>query len=63
MSSSPIVVTGRHEAWVVTEPVGQSQIHSGVPKRLWHTTNDGETWSRVWVDLGADAPFVQVTRS
>jgi photosystem II stability/assembly factor-like uncharacterized protein len=56
-----IVVTGQHEAWAVTEPYHQSELVRNIPKRLWHTTDDGSTWRRAWVALSPDLVFRQVT--
>jgi len=47
---------------VVTEPYHLADYYSGVPKKLWHTTDSGATWRRVWVSLSRTARFIQVTR-
>jgi photosystem II stability/assembly factor-like uncharacterized protein len=62
MHSSPVVVTGAEEAWLVTEAYHNIDFFSGVPKKLWHTTDGGATWYRTWVSLRPGARIVSVAR-
>ena len=43
---------GSREAWAYSEPYSyEDYLDRGVPRRLWHTTDGGATWRRVWIDL------------
>ena len=43
------------EAWSALE------VWHDMPAALWHTTDGGATWRRVWVTLDPSAPVLQVT--
>jgi photosystem II stability/assembly factor-like uncharacterized protein len=50
-----IAAVSGDEAWAANE------LWHDMPAALWHTTDGGATWRRVWVTLDPDDPVPQVT--
>jgi photosystem II stability/assembly factor-like uncharacterized protein len=56
-----LAVVGGREAWAVSDPYSMEATRAGTPDKLWHTTDAGATWQRVWVSLSPTARTVTVT--
>ena len=62
MYISEIAVVGAREAWAYSEPYSiEDYVKRGVPTRLWHTTDGGATWHRVWIALPTPTRVAWVT--